>query len=97
MNEIDKMNATELPAQNEFDSLLRNERCSADDYARAQRVWERYECETFKDYHELYLKCIEFFLFALTFNYNLLVKFISQRYPWNSTDTKYFVSNLIVF
>ena len=64
MDDMEKLKETCLPLKTAFDSLLRNERCSDEDYIRAIRVWERFECQTFKDYHELYLKCIEFILFT---------------------------------
>ena len=30
---------------------------SDEDYARAQEMWKTFNCKTFKDYHDLYLKC----------------------------------------
>ena len=67
MNDISKMDQTELPPIEAFTSILRDEACSQEDYDRALRVWERYECVTFKDYHELYLKCKDFICYFCYF------------------------------
>ena len=56
MNNEEKPKEEHLPSQVEFDSLLRNEKCSNEDYERAQTVWKEFKMKTFLDYHELYLK-----------------------------------------
>ncbi len=44
-----------LPEGKAFDSVLRNEACSEEDYARAQRVWQAFGHKTFLEYLSLYL------------------------------------------
>ena len=51
-----KLEEHELPPQEAFHSRLRQEDCSDEDYARAQQVWGAFQCETLRDYMELYLK-----------------------------------------
>jgi hypothetical protein len=46
-----------LPAREHFHSRLQNRECSEEDYAHAQRVWQKFGCKTVLDYHNLYLKC----------------------------------------
>ena len=58
MNEWKRMEQPELPPQEEFYSVLRDEHCSDEDYELAEKVWESFECKTMKDYTELYLKCM---------------------------------------
>ena len=57
MNSKEKLNQDHLPAQVEFNSILRNEACSDEDYARAKEVWQEFNFQKFIDYHEHYLKC----------------------------------------
>ena len=56
MDNEEKLKQEQLPTQAEFDSLLRNEKCSNEDYERAQTVWKEFGLKTFLEYHELYLK-----------------------------------------
>ena len=51
-----KLNAKELPTIEEFDSKFNNTKISQEDYLHAQKVWKTFECKTFREYHELYLK-----------------------------------------
>ena len=56
MNDEEKMNETQLPPMDEFYNTLNDTHISTDDYAHAQHVWNHFKCQTFQDYHELYLK-----------------------------------------
>ena len=56
MDKAAKFKCTELPPMKSFYSKLKNEDISKEDYEHAQRVWETFECKTFKDYHLLYQK-----------------------------------------
>ena len=56
MNDPVKLEQETLPTKEEFNNLLRNEECSDEDYARAQKVWTVFDCKKFEDYHTLYLK-----------------------------------------
>lgn len=51
------MTVTELPPMAAFHSDLSDERISNEDYEHARRVWTTFGCRTFRDYHDLYLKC----------------------------------------
>ena len=47
-----KFAETQLPSINEFHDKLKNEPLSEEDYLRAQYTWDRFGCETLKDYHD---------------------------------------------
>jgi len=51
----EKFAETQLPSISEFHDKLKNEPLSAEDYLRAQDTWDRFGCETLKDYHDHYL------------------------------------------
>ena len=53
---LDKLNATALPPIEAFHSKLIDEACSQEDYDRALYVWDLFECKTFKDYHDIYMR-----------------------------------------
>ena len=46
-----------LPTREQFYNRLAGEDCSAEDYARAQKVWTDFKCEFLGDYMKLYLLC----------------------------------------
>lgn len=46
---------TALPPIESFHNTLRNEECSLSKYQHAQDVWSQLKCETFQDYHDIYL------------------------------------------
>ena len=56
MDSIGKLFDTTLPPHKEFYTTLKGENVSEEDYKRAQLVWESFNCRTFLDYHNLYLK-----------------------------------------
>ncbi len=58
MNSMEKMDERVLPSQESFNSILRNEACSEEDYKRAQEVWEIFHFHKFQEYHEHYLACM---------------------------------------
>ena len=47
---------TQLPPKKEFFSKLNDEFISDEDYQHAIKVWNTFDCKTFRDYHNLYLK-----------------------------------------
>ena len=51
-----KLEEKELPTREQFFNILRNEECSQVDWNHAHLVWNTFACETFRQYHELYLK-----------------------------------------
>ena len=58
MDSEEKLKAPKLPPKDAFDSILRNEKCSEEDYNRAKAVWKEFALKRFLEYHELYLKCM---------------------------------------
>jgi hypothetical protein len=53
---FEKFDCTELPSQDAFYSELEENGVTDEEYERAQNVWTYMECQTFKNYHDLYLK-----------------------------------------
>lgn len=51
----DKLNISYLPEKKYFYSHLYNSDCSDEDYDQALKVWDKFNCKTFLDYHNLYL------------------------------------------
>ena len=56
MNSIERLNETELPPKTAFYSKLNNTDISDEDYEHAKKVWKEFNCETVRDYHNLYNK-----------------------------------------
>ena len=54
VDSIDKFSETQLPSQEAFYSKLRDEGISDEDYSHAQNVWDKFNCKTFRDYHNIY-------------------------------------------
>ena len=44
----------QLPPKEEFYSKLNDENITDDDYQHAINVWNTFNCQTIKDYHNLY-------------------------------------------
>jgi hypothetical protein len=53
---FEKFDCTKLPSQDAFYSELEEEGVTDEEYERAQNVWTFTECQTFKNYHDLYFK-----------------------------------------
>jgi hypothetical protein len=53
---FNKFDDVELPPRDSFYSNLNEEGITEEEYARARNVWTTFECQKFKDYHDLYLK-----------------------------------------
>ena len=56
LDTYDKFNDNNLPNKKEFYNKLNNSECSDDDYNQAKLVWNKFKCEKFIDYHNIYLK-----------------------------------------
>lgn len=56
IDSIEKLNKKRLPKQKKWYSTLSQKGITDEEYEHAQDVWNTYNCETFKDYHDLYLK-----------------------------------------
>ena len=52
----DKMNEISLPSKDSFYSKLYECDIKDNEYSRALKVWKKLKCDTFRDYHDLYLK-----------------------------------------
>ena len=51
---IDKFSETQLPPIEMFYSKLSDEGINNEDYLHAQEVWKKFNCQTFRDYHNIY-------------------------------------------
>ena len=51
----EKFAESQLPSICEFHHKLKNEPLSTEDYLRALDTWDRFGCDTLKDYHDHYL------------------------------------------
>ena len=52
-----KLDLKNLPERDDFYNSLRESACTLGDYNHAYHVWNTFNCATFRDYMELYLKC----------------------------------------
>ena len=57
MDDIAKLNEPNLPPREEFLNDFTGEIISVEDYDRAKRIWDSFECQTLGDYSNMYLKC----------------------------------------
>ncbi len=53
---LEKLSDKQLPLKEKFYSRLNNTKISNKDYQHAQNVWEKFDMETMREYHDLYLK-----------------------------------------
>ena len=56
VSSIETLSETQLPPKEEFYSKLNDEDINDADYQHALNVWNKFQCQTFRDYHDLYLK-----------------------------------------
>ena len=56
VSSMEKLSETQLPPKEEFYSKLNDENITDNDYQRAINVWNTFNCQTIRDYHNLYLK-----------------------------------------
>ena len=76
---LEKFNEPSLPPIDSFYSNLKEENITREEYKRAQAVWMKFNCKTFKDYHDLYLvsdvlllaDCFEYFRKSALDSYGL--------------------------
>jgi len=52
---LHRFHETSLPPKDCFYSHLKEEGISDDEYERAQKMWTKFNCQNFKQYHDLYL------------------------------------------
>ena len=55
VKDYDVFNETDLPSPESFYDNLQKEELKASDYIRAKVVWNKTECKTFGDYHDICL------------------------------------------
>ena len=56
MTDFSKLSETSLPPKEAFYSQLTDSHITDKDYDHAKKVWSTFNCETMRDYHDLYLK-----------------------------------------
>lgn len=56
LDSIDKLNDSELPSKNKFNSCLTGCKIKKQDYYHAKKVWETFNIKNLGEYSELYLK-----------------------------------------
>ena len=56
VSSIERFSETQLPPKSEFYSKLNDEDISEEDYQHALKVWNTFNCQNIRDYHDLYLK-----------------------------------------
>ena len=56
VSSIERFSETQLPPKSEFYSRLNDEDTSDADYQHALNVWNTFQCQTIRDYNDLYLK-----------------------------------------
>ena len=56
MSDFKKLNVNKLPPKSKFYSRLNDSNITNEEYEHAQNVWKGFNCETMRDYHDLYLK-----------------------------------------
>ena len=56
INTYDKLSINKLPERHQFNNKLTFSKCSDVDYKQAQKVWSTFNCKSFLDYHNIYLK-----------------------------------------
>ena len=52
---MEKLDETELPAKEEFYSKLNDRGVTDEEYEHAKNVWNEFEMETMRNYHDLYM------------------------------------------
>ena len=53
---IKKFQYTSFPSREALFNTLSNQECSMKDYLNGKLVWNTFNCQSFRDYHDLYLK-----------------------------------------
>ena len=52
-DDIGKLKYDKFPTREKFFNTLGDKECSTKDYLHAKLVWEKFKCNTFKDYHDI--------------------------------------------
>lgn len=70
---IEKFKLNKLPDKSEFYSNLYDEEIKDEDYNHALNVWNKLNCQTLEDYHDIYLKTDVFLLTDVFENFRKLM------------------------
>jgi len=62
LDSASRLEKTSLPQREAFYSNLTERECTQEDYDQALKVWSHFSCSTLKDYLELYIKKLMYFL-----------------------------------
>ena len=81
-----KLENASLSSRQAFYNSLKNDECGIDEYEHAQKVWGKFECQTMKDYQDLYLKTDVLILADIFENFG---KFCMENY---TLDPAHYVS-----
>jgi hypothetical protein len=54
IDSIERLDETKLPPKEAFYSKLNDTNISDEDYSHAKKVWDVFNCQTMRDYHDLY-------------------------------------------
>ncbi len=54
---FDKLESTEYPNYESFYDNLKDKNIELKEYERGKKLWDYFNCQTFKEYMELYLTC----------------------------------------
>ena len=68
-----KLNDAKLPYKALFYSKLNNSHISNDDYNQAKTVWQKFNCKTLLDYHNVYLNSDVLLLSDIWENFRMFV------------------------
>ena len=52
----EKLQYTSFPSKDSFFNKLSNQECSMKDYLHGKLLWNNFNCQSFREYHDIYLK-----------------------------------------
>ena len=81
LDSVERLNETQLPSKDAFYSKLSGKGISEEDYKHAQKVWNTFNMETMRDYHNLYNKTDVLLLADVFENFRKVCKEIYELDP----------------
>ena len=91
MDSFKKFNETKLPTKEKFLSSLKNEGISEKDYSKAKNIWNIFNIQTLREYHDLYLKADVLLLLSLLCD--VFEKFINTCLNYYGLDPCHYFSS----
>jgi hypothetical protein len=73
LDSFDKLESTEYPNYESFFDNLKDKNIELKEYERGKKLWDYFNCKSFKEYMELYLTC-DVLILADCFESKLIVK-----------------------